>query len=490
MNFVSFGFLAFLLIVWLLFLILPDKKRVPWLTLASYIFYATWSIPFIGIIIVTTTVDFWISQWMARHDSVSGRKKYLILGLSINLLVLGFFKYAHFLLSNTYGLASLLGMNLLMPPALEQLLSHVILPLGISFYTFEAISYMVDVYRGKPAATSWWGYNFYIMYFPHLISGPIVRFEQLWEQYKIPLQIPSLARIAAGIELIMLGYLFKIFIANQAALIADPVFNHPANFNHLAIWLGVVGFTTQIYFDFMGYTHIARGVSLLFNIELPLNFNHPYLANTISNFWERWHISLSRWIRDYLYIPLGGSRLPLFHTAGNLMLTMLIAGAWHGAGWTFIAWGGYHGVLLAIYHIYKTIKSRFLASLPLFNTFTSGPFYHVMAVAFTFLLVMGGWILFRANSFEAAATIWQHFVNLPQVLNDLSHASGKELLRTLIPLCLMLLCCVSGPFAIRVVERIYRPLPFVVKVQVACVLLILCILFTAEGSQPFIYFQF
>jgi D-alanyl-lipoteichoic acid acyltransferase DltB (MBOAT superfamily) len=233
-----------------------------------------------------------------------------------------------------------------------------LLPLGISFYTFEAISYLVDVFRGEAPAETFFDYNFYIMYFPHLISGPIVRYRELSSQMKDGVFL-SLKSVQKGFELIVLGLVFKLLIADTVSGLADTAFQNPSVVTVGQTYLAWAAFTTQIYFDFMGYTHIARGVSLLFNIALPLNFDHPYNAQNISNFWQRWHISLSRWIRDYLYIPLGGSRNGgAARTCFNLLLTMTIAGAWHGAGWAFIIWGAYHGLLLLAYHISSPLRTK------------------------------------------------------------------------------------------------------------------------------------
>jgi alginate O-acetyltransferase complex protein AlgI len=359
---------------------------------------------------------------------------------------------------------------------------NILLPLGISFYTFEAISYMVDVYRGKEPARNWLEYNYYIMYFPHLISGPIIRFGELVPQYRNPIQLPDVGRITNGLVLILLGYLFKVLIADPVAVLVEPVFSPPHDVGVLQAYLGVLAFTVQIYFDFMGYTHIARGISLLFNIELPLNFNHPYLADNISNFWERWHITLSRWIRDYLYFPLGGSKGTLQRTVLNLMVTMLICGAWHGAGWTFILWGGYHGMLLAGYHLIKAVRQKV------------GP-HHALAVpmnrwaatAVTFTLVTLGWILFRAPDLASTGAIFAKLANGSGLVKELFSTRHLDELTGILG---MLTLCFSGPWIIRLLGYLYRPLPFWLKVQLCCILAFICWLLTAEGTEPFIYFQF
>ncbi|WP_373531574.1 MBOAT family protein [Vampirovibrio sp.] len=480
MNFVSFSFVLFLLMTLLLFYTLPARGRKPLLLGMSYLFYASWNVPFILLILGSTSLDYWMSQIIAKSQKPWVRRGALTLGLLVNLGILVYYKYANFLLDSAYGLLQFLHQPVQAPPVL-----HILLPLGISFYTFEAISYMVDVYRGKAPARNWLDYNFYIMFFPHLISGPIIRFCELWPQYKQPLQLPGLARIAQGVQLILLGYLFKVMIADPVAAMADPVFTHPEAGGVLATYLGILAFTVQIYFDFMGYTHIARGVSLLFNIELPLNFNHPYLATNISNFWERWHISLSRWIRDYLYFPLGGSKGLLGRTLFNLLLTMLICGAWHGAGWTYIAWGAYHGLLLGGYHLFKTgAKGIDHSGL---NRLRAHPFYQAAGVGLTFACVALGWVLFRSKDLGSASLILTRLFQVPALLSELGKPSHWD---EVAGIAGMLALCFVGPLAMRWVRGLYLPLPFWVKVQTACVLALLCWLLTAEGTVPFIYFQF
>jgi alginate O-acetyltransferase complex protein AlgI len=480
MNFVSLSFVLFLLVTLFLFYTLPARGRKPLLLLMSYLFYASWNIPFIGLILVSTSLDYWMSHVIAKSQKLAMRRSALMLGLLVNLSILVYYKYANFLLDTGYGLLRFLHQPVHPPTVLQ-----ILLPLGISFYTFEAISYMVDVYRGKAPAKNWLDYNFYIMFFPHLISGPIIRFCELWPQYKQPLALPDLTRLAQGVQLILLGYLFKVMVADPVAGMADPVFTEPQTAGILATYLGILAFTVQIYFDFMGYTHIARGVSLLFNIELPLNFNHPYLATNISHFWERWHMSLSRWIRDYLYFPLGGSKGFLGRTLFNLLLTMLICGAWHGAGWTYMVWGVYHGILLGAYHLFKTgVK---VANYTALNRLRAHSVYSVFSVGFTFVCVALGWVLFRAKNLASAGLILARLGNMSALFSELGKPAHWD---EVAGIAGMLALCFSGPWVIQGVARLYTPLPFWAKVQMACGLALICWLLTSEGTVPFIYFQF
>lgn len=493
MNFVSYPFFVFLILTYGLFLFLLPKYRMIMLLIASYIFYATWSVPFIAVILFTTTTDYWMSQIIHNSDDEKKRKTALVTGLVINIAILCFFKYTGFALDSQYTLFNMLGMTPAFPQSFDVSLpfgitfntAKILLPLGISFYTFEAISYMVDVYRGKAPAKNWLDYNFYIMYFPHLISGPIIRFIELQPQYEKHLKHPTLERLAKAWELIILGFCFKVFIADNAALLSDPVFNNPENYGVIATYLGVLGFTVQIYFDFMGYTHIARGVSLLFNIELPLNFNHPYLATNMSDFWARWHISLSRWIRDYLYFPLGGSRGSLFQTISNLLITMLICGAWHGAGWNYIIWGGWHGVLLAGYHAWKTYRDQFGITKEMMATRS----YHLTSILLTFIFAVGGWIFFRAETADIAFQVFGRLGQIPLLINELSHLNSQSL-QQLVQIGILLFACWIGPTFVRAASSVYNPLPYWIKVNLACVLFAACWIVSAESSTPFIYFQF
>lgn len=479
MNFATDAFFGFLLIAWLLFVMLPARYRVGLLLLASYLFYATWSIPFIALIMLTTSVDYVISRRLASLDVTAnaGLRRFLLgLGITINLVILAIFKYSGFLLSNAHGLASLCHISWPWPDTVS-----ILLPLGISFYTFEAISYLVDVYRGQAPASNWWQYNVYIMYFPHLISGPIVRFKELVEQYREPLKLPSLPCCQRGIELIVLGLVFKVLIADPVSHWADPVFLHPTAASISETYRGVLAFTVQIYFDFMGYTHIARGVSCLFNMELPLNFNHPYVATSISDFWRRWHISLSRWIRDYLYIPLGGSRRGLIRTSVNLLITMTLAGLWHGAGWPFLLWGTYHGLLLAGQHVWQALWTlSFMPKLKVPHSLTS-----TLGWILTFALVVVGWVLFRVTHLNDAGIIIQHLMAIPEAFHEIVADPVMCL-----SIGFLLLTCWSGPWIICGLEQLYRPLPLWARTAVLTGVMAIIWLMTSQPTVPFIYFQF
>ncbi len=479
MNFVSLIFFVFLPVVWLLFYIVPQKWRVLVLLLASYIFYATWSVPFILVILLSTTVDYWMSHVINKHRHTSYAKYALAVGIVSNILGLVFFKYANFLLANVSDLAQLAGVANPFPQQLA-----ILLPLGISFYTFEALSYLLDVYRGQAPAKNFLHYNFYIMFFPHLISGPIIRYNELALQYAGPLALPSAVRFRKGLELILLGCFFKLAIADQFALWVDPVFLAATHASSLAVWIGVLAFTVQIYFDFMGYTHIARGVALLFNIELPLNFNHPYNAPNLREFWNRWHMSLSRWIRDYLFIPLGGSRATTLRVCFNLIIVMSIAGIWHGASWLYMIWGAYHGMILALCYVWKSAAPNLRQRL------SALAIYRVACLVMTFLIVMLGWVFFRANDLQQALLLVGRLVNLPAAMVELQQAVAQGNYLPLATIVTMLMLCFSGPWVVQKVQAMRATLPYWCKASAAYGMVCLTWVMAASDAVPFIYFQF
>ncbi len=478
MNFVSDQFICFLVATWLLFLIMPATQRWLLLLIASYIFYGTWSIPFIGVILLSTTVDYVASRIIYNNDSQSIKRTALSLAIFANILILGVFKYFNFFVQEQAKLCGIFGWNVPLPHQL-----NIVLPLGISFYTFEAISYLVDTYRGAKPAPNWLRYNFYIMYFPHLISGPIVRFNELWTQYEHTIERPSIQRILKGVELIVLGYFFKTVIANLCAMIADPVYAAPTGAGTLTIYCAALAFLTQLYMDFLGYTHIARGVSLLFNIELPLNFNHPFHANHVANFWKRWHISLSRWLQDYIYVPLGGNK----STLRNVCITFLIAGLWHGAGWNYIIFGLYFGILIGFYHFY----SRWRAALfERSEAIIENTIYKQAAYFVTFWLVLVGFVIFRAPDITTIGVFVHKMINVPSLIHDVvSQLMGHSFLEIGTCLvCLLVLLC--GPVIAGLYQQLFKPMPYWLKVQMASATVVLCWVMCSAQVKQFIYFQF
>lgn len=482
MNFVSPEFIIFLAVTWVLFALVP-RHRVFILLAASYIFYATWSVPFIGIILLTTSIDYAASRFLAAEHSKLARKAVFLAALTANLFVLAFFKYANVLLDAHNNLLSMLGLHSALPEHL-----NIILPLGISYYTFEAIGYLVDCYRGGQPARSWLQYNFYIMYFPHLISGPIIRFNELWDQYKNGLSLPNQQTVFRAFELLVLGYFFKVVIANSCAEVADPIFNNIHGTSALAAWIGALAFTTQVYFDFMGYTHIARGASLLFNVELPLNFRHPFNAGNISDFWQRWQISLTRWIRDYIFIPLGGSRLGYARTLLNVFIIMFVCGVWHGAGHRYVVWGAYYGVLLVAYTIYKSVRPMVLKSAE--ERTLSHPCYSIASTISTYLCVVIACIIFRAHEVGDAIVMIGKTMRFSSVAKEFQQILVAGEYDKIALLVVLLTCCFAGPLVQRVYQQAMLRLPFIFKVNLAACASTICWIISGTGMTPFIYFEF
>jgi D-alanyl-lipoteichoic acid acyltransferase DltB (MBOAT superfamily) len=351
---------------------------VAWLVAASLFFYAWWDPRYLPLILASIGFNFAVGRLL--HRTPRRAKLALAFGVAANLLLLGVFKYADFALANA---AALLGRTLPLP--------HVVLPLGISFFTFTQIAYLVDVYRARAREPSLANYSLFVSFFPHLLAGPILHHSEMMPQFASPTnKRPQAASIAAGLFLLCIGLVKKTCFADQLAPLADAGFAHPETLSAAGAWLAVVAYTLQIYFDFSGYTDMALGAARMFNIELPLNFNSPYHATNIREFWLRWHMTLSRFLREYLYIPLGGNRHGAWRTALAIMATFALGGLWHGAAWTFVVWGTLHGAALICYRAWE----RTGLALP-----------QPVAWAVTLLFVTVAWVFFRAPSLDSAAAM-------------------------------------------------------------------------------------
>ena len=377
-------FVPVLLIYWRL---RSHGLRMGWLLAASLLYYALFNPWFILLMFASTGIDFVVARRLPSLACPNRRWWLVAACITINLSLLATFKYLLFALHSANWLAGWFGGGFEVPGW------QLILPLGISFYTFEAISYVVDVYRGRVQPfTSLRDYLLYILFFPHLLAGPIVRSHDFGPQLLRPKRF-SWLRFEAGVQLFLLGAFKKAVLADWMATIVDPVFQAPGDYASTALWTASLAYSVQIYGDFSGYSDMAIGLAHLLGFKLPANFRTPYLSASISEFWRRWHISLSNWLRDYLYIPLGGSRGGTIATCRNLLLTMTLGGLWHGASWTFVLWGVYHGLLLA-----------FARVVPV-PAWAVARWTRPLWVALTFLCVTVGWVLFRASSFADAATV-------------------------------------------------------------------------------------
>lgn len=390
MLFNSLAYLALLVGTVVVHWSVPGRWR-PWvLLLASVVFYASWSVPFLALIAGSTTVDFVIARALGVTADPRRRRWLLATAVTVNLTVLAAFKYAHFFLGDVVRLLTALGFGVSLP------VLTTVLPLGISFYTFEAISYAVDVYRGQPPVRSYRDYALYILFFPHLIAGPIVRSGDFLGQLAANPRLDA-ERVLRGLLLIAVGLVGKCDIADNLAPMAELVFTPGRPLSSLDAWMGLVAFSFQLFADFASYTAIARGSALLVGIVLPANFDAPYLAPSITTFWRRWHRTLSSWLRDYLYVPLGGSRHGPWQTARNLLITMGLGGLWHGASWLFVAWGLVHGVLLVAHRAWRKAFPRGLTALGGLGT--------AAGIGLTFLTWTLSLILFRAPDVDTAANV-------------------------------------------------------------------------------------
>lgn len=355
------------------------------LTISSFIFYGYWNITYLPLLLISIVFNHQTGKAI-EHSQPEGKKAKILLwgGIAVNLAIIGYYKYANFFLSSINGI---IHTNLNLPT--------IILPLGISFYTFTQIAYLVDAYRGETKQSNYdlLTYSLFITYFPQLIAGPILRHDELINQFRQKRHfIFSQKNMALGLTMFSLGLSKKVLIADSVSAWVAPVFDNAGAVSFIEAWVGALSYTFQLYFDFSGYSDMAIGLGLMFNISLPINFNSPYKATSIIDFWRRWHITLSNFLRDYLYIPLGGSRQGQIRRYINLLLTMLLGGLWHGAGWTYVIWGGLHGLYLSINHGWRKLN----ISLPTW-----------IGLIVTFIAVIVSWVLFRSYSLADAGEILQ-----------------------------------------------------------------------------------
>ena len=468
MLFNSYVFPAFFVLVYALYLGLRRRHRVQnaLLLLASYAFYGYWDWRFLSLLAVSTLVDFHVGKALGRVQRDGPRKALLILSVVVNLSLLGTFKYFNFFADSFAQLLQAAGLHA------SYTTLHVILPVGISFYTFQTMSYTIDVYRRRLAPTSsMLDFALFVAFFPQLVAGPIERAANLLPQFARP-RIITTAKVDAALFLLLWGYFKKVVIADNVARISDAVFMNHQEYQGLDLVLGALAFTVQIYCDFSGYSDIARGLARLLGFELMLNFRLPYFATSPSDFWQRWHISLSSWLRDYLYIPLGGNRRGHWATHRNLLLTMLLGGLWHGAAWNFVLWGLYHGVILVLYRLAGDGRSeRACRGLRRMGA---------MAVMFT--LTVGGWVIFRSQS---ATQVWYFATHL----GWFPSAGSLEMARDLAFFAWPLL-------AVQVAQHwsrnllIAQQLPAAARIVLYTLLLTGIVVFGVRESVEFIYYQF
>lgn len=388
-----FGFLPLALAVFFLLGKYRPQLAIPWLAMASVAFYAYWDWRFVPVFAVSVVANYTFGRLLLVCGQ-SYRGYLLFVALLANLSLLGYYKYFDFLLGELAHLLDLAPRDT----------SGWVLPLGISFFTFTQIAYLVDVSRGEAQESKFWHYLLFVSYFPHLIAGPVLHHAQMMPQFSSKgVFSPRADHIAQGLTVFSVGLAKKVLLADTLAAYASPVFDAAAKGaapGFVESWTGALAYTLQLYFDFSGYSDMAIGLSLMFNIRLPINFQSPYRAANIIDFWRRWHITLSHFLRDYLYIPLGGGHRGKVRRYVNLLATMLLGGLWHGAGWTFVVWGGLHGVFLVFNHAWRAL----IAGSPLDLIGNRLPL-RVAYTAITFICVVVGWVVFRADSLASASRI-------------------------------------------------------------------------------------
>ncbi len=452
----------FLPAVLLLFYILPANRR-KWLLLgASYFFYGWWDWRFCSLVVLSTVVDYFCGIFIAQSDSTSRRKSLLSISLCVNLSLLGTFKYFNFFVESAAGLLQTFGFQSNTPTL------NIILPVGISFYTFQTLSYTIDVYRGSKPERNFVDFANFVVFFPQLVAGPIMRAGDLIPQLKSNHEGTG-QDFSEGTLLIFKGLFKKAILADNLASLVDNVYGNPTGYGSAACWFATYAYAFQIYLDFSGYTDIALGTARLFGVRLMQNFNLPYLAVGPSDFWRRWHISLSTWIRDYVFIPLGGSRHGIGRTAFALTVTMGLGGLWHGAAWTFVIWGLFHGLLLA--------GERTLGLVPTKGQIMPFPI-RAIRILVMFHLACFAWVLFRAPDIESA---WIILVKL--VVWEDGPIIGRRVIMLTVFCAILHLSAELWP---RIRE--WQPGPIVQGALAATTAYALIIL--APESAPFLYFQF
>jgi alginate O-acetyltransferase complex protein AlgI len=469
MLFNSFQYWIFFLIVVALFYSVPFRIGKFLLLGASYVFYMWWDPRFIVLILTSTVVDYFLGILL---ETTRGRRRkvLLVVSLIVNLGILGFFKYYDFFAGS---LAALLHI-----PESSVVL-RVILPVGISFYTFASLSYTIDVYWGKmKAVRSIADYALFIAFFPHLIAGPIIRARQFISQIQF-WRRPAAIMIQSGIILVLSGLIKKMVFADRFAAVSDSYFHDPtAHPGWLAAWSGCIAFSMQVFFDFSGYTDIARGCAKLLGFEFPLNFARPLLSRNPRDFWRRWHITLSSWVRDYLFIPLGGSRKGSLVLYRNLMVVMILVGLWHGANWTFVVWGLYQGILLVGYRSFdKLTAGTMIARL------MEKRYFAPFSVALMFTAFVIGMPFVRANTLHTSGYVLSG-------LFGFQHVAGEFLLTpgTIVLIFISLFLAVAQERTQFIDRLALQPARIQIPAYV-CAFLTLE-LFPATGQMPFVYFQF
>lgn len=487
MLFNSIQFVFFFVIVMALYFAIPYRLRWILLLAASYYFYMTTRPGFIAFILLSTLITYYAGVQMGKKESKSERKKFLLLGLLFNLGLLFLLKYYNFFGESLGFLFTHFQVGY-KAPALQ-----ILLPVGISFYTFKSLSYAIDVYRGaQPPERHLGHFALYVAFFPQLLAGPIERATRFLPQVREKFDF-DYPRVTKGFRLMLWGLFQKMVIADNLAPLVDAVYNNPTHYQGVSLVLATLFFAFQIYCDFSGYSDIAIGAAQVLGYKTMENFNRPYFSKSVPEFWRRWHISLSTWFRDYLYIPMGGNRVSIPRWYFNLFIVMLICGFWHGANWTFLMWGGVHGLYLVLSVLTQGMRRKCYGAIRLDRV---PRVHHYLKVAVTFCLVCFAWIFFRANSITDAFYIISH---LPTGWESFFHVQGWKGIPFLGPLKFELVVAFFSMVLLILVHSIERHGPIVEKLSQRPVWLrwliyygtvLSILLFGNFGFKQFIYFQF
>ena len=466
MLFHSVSFVLFFAVVLAVQGRLRHRAQNLFLLAASLFFYGSWNARLLWLIVGSATLDYVASLAIERSTRRKTAKRWMLASVTANLTLLGIFKYAGFFVESFVALLHTFGVDA-SGPAL-----HIILPVGISFYTFQSMSYTIDVYRGdQRACRSYTDFLLYVSFFPQLVAGPIERASRLLPQIENPREPLKRGDVVEGIHLILVGIVQKVFLADALAVHVDRVFSDPTRFDSLTLLLGLWAFAVQIYCDFSGYSKMARGIARLIGFRLVRNFAEPYFSASITEFWRRWHISLSAWLRDYLYIPLGGNRRGPGRTYLNLMLTMLLGGLWHGASWNFVIWGGLHGLFLAVHRALGRKEPG------------GGPARRAASVFLTFQLTCLAWIFFRAQGFSQATDFLRGLLAFTASWSDAS-----------LEIVIYLVLCFALDVLLRRRARGHLLFLFsrnwALETALISLLLLLSLLVGENHVVPFVYFQF
>lgn len=458
-----------------------------WLALASLFFYGYWNPAYVGLLLGSISCNYTFGLWIAKagvKNKDAQKQHTLIVAIILNLALLGYYKYTSFFINNLNTAA---GTN--------WSLEEIILPLGISFFTFTQIAFLVDTYQGKVKEYNFIHYTLFVTYFPHLLAGPVLHHREMMPQLQLRKNYqPDWDNIAMGLLLFTLGLCKKTLLADSFAPYANAIFDatqHGWVLTTYEAWAGALAYTMQIYFDFSGYTDMALGIALLFNIQLPINFDSPYKATSIIDFWRRWHMTLSRYLRDYLYIPLGGNRKGKVRRYVNLLLTMLLGGLWHGAGWTFILWGTLHGLYLTINHLWREqVTAKIAFTLPAWLSALLGG-------TLTFIAVVAAWVVFRSHDLPSASVMLNAMSGIesrPITFFEVTHGqllpttdmSGKSFTLLLLP-SLLWIWLLPNSTQIKLIKGN----SILMFAQASVVFYFLCLAVDQFGNySPFLYFQF